>query len=113
MEIVAFDPGDGVPIRDFASTGAHSVPLASGGGDAHLYWIHLAPGGEIGPHEATFGQLFAPVRGTGWIAGPDGVRRAIGPGEAGFVERGEVHSKGSDEGMVAVMVQVRDLTRPA
>lgn len=30
-------------------------------------------------------------------------------GEAAFIHRGEVHSKGSETGMTALMIQVRDL----
>jgi hypothetical protein len=33
----------------------------------------------------------------------------LAEGEAAFIARGEVHSKGSDVGMTAFMVQVRDL----
>jgi hypothetical protein len=34
----------------------------------------------------------------------------LSEGEAAFIERGEVHSKGSETGLTALMVQVRDLT---
>jgi hypothetical protein len=33
----------------------------------------------------------------------------LSEGEAAFISRGEVHSKGSEGGMTALMVQVRDL----
>jgi quercetin dioxygenase-like cupin family protein len=85
------------------------VPIADGVGEAHVYWIAFEPGGVIGPHEAGFGQLFVPVDGAGWVAGQDGRRLAVSPGESAFIARGEMHSKGSDSGMTALMLQVRDL----
>ena len=62
----------------------------------------------IGPHEAGFGQLFLAVSGDGWVAGEDGVRQPLREGESAFIARGEIHSKGSDTGLTALMVQVRD-----
>ena len=67
------------------------------------------PGGYIGPHEAGFGQLFVPILGSGWVAGEDGERRPVSLGQAGYISRGEMHSKGSHGGMTALMVQVPDL----
>jgi hypothetical protein len=68
------------------------------------------PGGSIGPHEAGFGQLFVPLVGAGWFAGADGIPVPIPPGSVGFIRRGEIHSKGSETGMTALMIQVSDLT---
>ncbi len=86
--------------------------LGSGGGAAHAYAVHLAPGGSIGAHEAGFDQLFVPVHGSGWAAGADGVRRPVAVGEAAIIRRGEVHAKGSETGLVALMVQVERLAEP-
>jgi hypothetical protein len=44
----------------------------------------------------------------GWVAGEDGVRHALRAGEAAFIRRGEIHSKGSESGVIALMVQVRE-----
>jgi quercetin dioxygenase-like cupin family protein len=71
--------------------------------------VYFEAGGVIGPHEAGFGQLFLPLAGSGWVAGADGEHVAIGEGEAAFISRGEVHAKGSETGLTALMVQVRDL----
>ena len=43
-----------------------------------------------------------------WVAGPTGERVALGVGQVAFFGRGEVHAKGSERGMLALMVQVRD-----
>jgi quercetin dioxygenase-like cupin family protein len=89
---------------------ASSIELAKGEGDAHAYVIYFEPGGIIGPHEAGFGQILFAVAGSGWVSGGDGRRIALAEGEAAFISRGEVHSKGSESGMTAFMIQVRDLT---
>ena len=99
-------------IERFGSSGASSVELAHGRGESHVYAIHVAPGGSIGPHPAGFDQLFLVVQGTGWVAGADGVRHSVGTFHGAFVPKGEVHSKGSETGMVAVMVQSSSFLMP-
>lgn len=98
-------------ISTYESRGAASVRLAHGRGDAHAYLLHFEAGGTIGRHEAGFGQLFIVLTGGGWAAGGDGVRVGISAGDVVMFERGEQHAKGSDTGMSAVMVQIRDLAR--
>jgi len=93
-------------IERFASRGASSVRLGSGRGEAHVYTVYVEAGGEIGPHEARLDQLFIVVEGAGWGAGESGARTPIERGQAAYFERGEIHSKGSDTGMTAIMVQV-------
>jgi quercetin dioxygenase-like cupin family protein len=112
MKILRFDESDAEDIgpRPFAVQGVSGVHLGEGGGDAHAYVMHFRPGGLIGPHEAGFGQLFVALDGSGWVAGGDGERRAIIRGEAAFIARGETHSKGSESGLTALMVQVRDFS---
>jgi quercetin dioxygenase-like cupin family protein len=88
---------------------ASSIELAGGNGEAHAYALYFEPGGSIGPHEAGYGQLFFALSGDGWVAGVDGIRRPLATGEAAFITRGEIHSKGSETGLAALMVQVRDL----
>lgn len=99
------------PITEFASRGAASEKLGDGAGDFHAYTIHFEAGGLIGPHPAGFDQLFLVVRGTGWIAGDDGVRHPIDAHHAAFVPTGELHSKGSEAGMTAIMIQVSSIVR--
>ena len=111
MRIVRLDPAGTEPIGDrpYDVTQAHSLKVAEGRGEAHAYLVRFDPGGIIGPHEAGFGQLLVPLDGDGWAAGGDGKRVPLANGEAAFIERGEVHSKGSETGMTALMIQVRDL----
>jgi quercetin dioxygenase-like cupin family protein len=89
---------------------ASSIALADGEGEAHAYVLYFEPGGEIGPHEAAFGQLLFAVAGAGWIAGGDRDRLQLAEGQVAFIQRGEIHSKGSETGLTAVMIQVRELT---
>jgi quercetin dioxygenase-like cupin family protein len=111
MEVISFRDDPGTLITNYASRGASSVDLAHGDGEAHVYVVHVDAGGEIGPHEAGFGQLFVVVSGSGWVREADGPRVEVDAGQAAFFGRGTVHSKGSDGGMTAVMIQVTDLYR--
>ena len=105
IRLVDFTAQSARTIEQFASTGASSVTLAHGNGESHAYAVHFAPGGTIGPHPAGFDQLFLVVEGAGWVAGADGVRISVGTNCGAFVPKGEVHSKGSETGMLALMVQ--------
>ena len=96
-------------IENFESVGARSLRLAAGEGEAHIYSLHFEASGQIGKHVAGFGQLFLVVEGSGWVIGGDGERQELATGDAAFIARGESHSKGSELGMKAIMVQVRDL----
>jgi len=98
------------PISEYESHGAHALPLGGGRGEGHVYRVRISPGGAIGPHKAGFGQLFLVVSGSGWISGGDGVRQPLAAGQGAFIARGEVHAKGSDAGLTAIMVQLTDLT---
>jgi len=110
VKIVSFGPERAVPIEVYSSTGATTVPLGSGEGEAHAWCVRFDAGGSIGEHVAGFGQLFLVVEGSGWVQGADGRRRPIAEGQGAWFARGESHAKGSDAGMTAIMLQVRDLT---
>jgi hypothetical protein len=109
MKILTFASQLGQPITEFQSCDATALELARGIGDAHAFVIRFERDGIIGPHPAGFGQLLAPIQGSGWVAGPDGARCELRPGQAALIARGETHSKGSETGMTVLMIQVRDL----
>ncbi len=88
---------------------ASSIELAKGEGDAHAYVIYFEPGGIVG-HEAGSARSSLRFAGSGWVSGGGGQRIALAEGEAAFISRGEVHSKGSESGMTASIIQIRDLT---
>lgn len=112
MHLLDLTPGHEGLISDYESHGAYARHLGEGRGEGHVYCIRIEPGGGIGPHEAAFGQLFLVVAGTGWVSGGDGVRQPLGVGRGALIARGEVHAKGSDTGLTAIMVQVRELWEP-
>jgi quercetin dioxygenase-like cupin family protein len=112
VQILRFDASlaERIGPRPYEVKMASSLELAEGEGEAHAYVVYFEPGGEIGPHEAGFGQLFVALSGSGWVAGGEGERVPLAEGQATFIQRGEIHSKGSETGLTALMIQVRDLT---
>lgn len=109
MKLVDLRDVVSAPTRAYASARAASAALADGAGEAHLHCVRFEPGGAIGRHEAGFGQLFLVVEGSGWVEGGDGRRVELAAGQGAFFARGELHAKGSESGMTALMVQVREL----
>ncbi|MBK6485865.1 MAG: cupin domain-containing protein [Gemmatimonadetes bacterium] len=109
MHIITLDSESAVPITEYHSRAARAQLLGDGYGESHFFAVHIAPGGHIGPHPAGFGQLFCAIAGAGWVAGADGVRHELRPGQAAVIARGEPHAKGSDTGLTALMLQVADL----
>ena len=97
------------PVVDFQSRDANSAELAGGFGEAHIHIVRIDAGGEIGPHVAGFGQLFICLEGSGWVAAADGKHVSISRGQVAYFARGELHSKGSVDGLRALMIQVHDL----
>jgi quercetin dioxygenase-like cupin family protein len=110
MHVIDFSRAHAAPISAYDSRQASAQPLADGTGEAHVYAVHFAAGGEIGPHPAGFGQLFLVVDGEAWVAGADGVRHRVRAGQGAVIARGEMHAKGSAPGCSAVMIQIEDLT---
>lgn len=110
MHVVDFGFERAAPITEYASRGASAQSLADGTGEAHVYAVHLDAAGEIGPHPAGFAQIWLVVRGEGWVAGADGVRRPVRTGMGAVFARGEVHAKGSEGGCTAIMIQLAELT---
>jgi quercetin dioxygenase-like cupin family protein len=113
MTVTSFAVLNPSPIETLESRGTAAIPLAAGDGEAHVYFLRFEPGGEIGRHPAGFGQLFVVLSGSGWVSGRDDERVGIGSGEVAAFARGEIHAKGSEAGMTALMIQVRDMTPDA
>ena len=110
MQLLDFARSHDTLISAYESQGAYALPLGDGRGEGHVYRIRIEPGGSIGPHAAGFGQLFLVVTGSGWISGSDGARYPLATGQGAWIARGEVHAKGSDTGLTAIMVQLTELT---
>lgn len=109
MKIINFSGRHAEPIELFESFRASSVHFGDGEGEAHVYCVRFGPGGKIGAHPAGFCQLFLVVEGSGWASGQDGKRVELTAGQGAYFTRGEMHSKGSDAGMTAIMIQVTEL----
>ncbi len=107
-EVVSFGAEVADPITGFDAVSAAAVHLGSGDGPAHCYVVHVEPGGRIGEHETGFAQLFIVVSGAGWVK-VDGMLHRAEAGQAVVLPRGVMHEKGSEDGMVAVMVQMYDM----
>jgi hypothetical protein len=105
MRVIEFTPDRAEPISLFESVASSAVALGHGSGEVHVYAVHFGKNSSIGAHPTGFCQLFLVVQGSGWAAGQDGRRVNLRVGQGVFFERGEMHSKGSDTGMIALMVQ--------
>ena len=105
MKVVDFSVERSRPIDLYESIAASSVSLGEGHGEVHVYCVRLGPGGSIGRHDAGFDQLFLVVEGSGWAEGGDGRHVTLASGRGAFFSKGEMHAKGSDAGLTALMVQ--------
>jgi len=92
----------GREIDRFESISARVRRLAT---EAHVVVLEIGPGGTVGRHPAAARQLFAVLRGSGWVAGEDGVREDITAGEAVAWDAGEEHESGSDDGLTALVLE--------
>jgi quercetin dioxygenase-like cupin family protein len=96
------------PVLAFEPQRAVSSEFAAGHGEAHVHVVRMQADGVVGPHEAGLDQLFVVVSGTGWLT-CEGNRVELRAGQAGFVARGQVHSKGAITELVALAIQVTNL----
>lgn len=101
-----------VSVRDkrvdaFGSAGVAAAALARLGrvDGAAVDVVTFQPGGRLGRHPTRLWQLFALVSGTGWASGLEVVQERLGPGDAVLWEPGEEHESGTDDGMIAIVVQ--------
>jgi len=95
--------------REVTAPGSVSARVRRLAGDAHVVLIEVGPGGVVARHPAVVAQLFAVVRGSGWVSGGDGGREPIGAGDAVLWEAGEEHESGSEEGMTVLVVEAESL----
>jgi quercetin dioxygenase-like cupin family protein len=109
MQLVTLTAMHRTSVDELESTGTTAAQIGSGAGEAHVYTLRIEPGGRIGPHVAGFSQLLIPLEGSGWAAGQDGIEFPLEVGQAAYFARGELHSKGSETGMTALMIQVKSL----
>ena len=108
VETVEMTKADWVDVTWDDARGAAAASIAFGSGEAHVRLLRLDAGGEIGAHETGSGQLFVPLEVGGWVR--EGEREAaVAVGSAVYLPRGVTHAKGSESGLLALVVQVTDL----
>lgn len=94
-------------VSDFGSRGVHMIePARLDPPDE--FRVHLAtytPGSLLGRHPTRLWQMVVGISGAGWVAGQDGERRPLEPGQAIMWSPGEEHESGSDDGMTVAIVQ--------
>ncbi len=108
MEIIDLTERDWLRVEEYENVGARAASVAFGRGDAYVRLLSLDAGGWVEPHEAGLGQLFVPIEGTGWVS-EGSERAAIRVGQAAYFSRGVIQAKGSDTGMIALLIQLDDL----
>lgn len=94
-----------LPVTHHGSDGFTLSPILRGAQDLHIAWIHLAPGGVIGRHEASSEQLLLITSGEAQVFGGDGQPKRLSPGEAALFSPGELHETRSAQGMDAVVIE--------
>lgn len=104
MEIFQFDRGERI-VHSYGSRGLRATRVAAGTGQVRLTCLTVAPGGIIGTHPATGAQLFLVIAGHGWAAGPDGERVPISAGWGVRWDDGEIHTSGTEAGLIALAVE--------
>jgi quercetin dioxygenase-like cupin family protein len=112
MRVIEFSPERAMPITRFESNAASAVAVGSGSGEIRVNVVHFGPDSIIGPHPTGYCQLLLIVAGSGWAAAEDGERVDLSAGQGVFLGLGELHSKGSEAGMTAVMIQGTELDPP-
>jgi quercetin dioxygenase-like cupin family protein len=95
------------PITAFGTTGVAAYALTRVGKveGAAVDVLAFEPGAVLGRHPTRVWQLFSVVSGRGWASGADAVRHPLVPGDAVLWEPDEEHETGTEDGMVAVVVQ--------
>ena len=111
MQVLRFSASvaERIGQRPYEVSLASSIELAKGRRRPRVRHL-LRAGRHRWPTRGRFGQILFAVAGSGWVSGGGGQRIALAEGEAAFISRGEVHSKGSESGMTASIIQIRDLT---
>jgi hypothetical protein len=104
VEIFQFDRGERI-VDSYGSRGLHATRVAAGTGQVRLTCLTVALGGIIGTHPATDAQLFLVIAGYGWAAGPDGERVPISAGRGVRWDAGEIHTSGTEAGLIALAVE--------
>ncbi len=105
MRIFRCDETTGHPISQFGSVNVMISGVVRTDGSLQIGRMQLGPGGIVGYHQAVGAQLFLVVEGEGWVRGEGPERHTIRAGQAAFWENGEGHESGTEQGMVAIVIE--------
>ena len=105
MKLFRFDSDSSRPIDLYGSRSLLMSGLARTAADTRVDVMHIGADGLVGVHEAQANQIFAVVQGTGWVRGGTGHQVQVNAGIAAFLEAGERHESGSEEGMTVVAIE--------
>jgi quercetin dioxygenase-like cupin family protein len=105
MKLFRFEAAVGREIDAYGSVQLVMSSILRLSGDAHIGCMHIGAGGVVGYHQATEPQLFLVVQGVGWVRGAEDRRVKLSAGQAAWWAAGEWHESGSDEGMVAIVIE--------
>ena len=108
MELIDFSKVRADAIERFESVSASRVVIGGTRNGSRIYCLYFGPDGIIGAHPTGICQFFLVVEGSGWVSGEDGNRIPLKAGEGVRLEKGEMHSKGSETGMTAIMIQMAE-----
>ena len=105
MRIFRFDSSAGHAITQFGSVNVVMSGIQRGTQPFQIGCMHFNAGGLVGFHPATDPQLFAVVRGEGWVRGEENARHPITAGQAAFWTAGEWHESGTETGMDVIVLE--------
>jgi quercetin dioxygenase-like cupin family protein len=109
MKIFRFDPEVGKSIDRFNSSGLIISRVVELFDEAVVSCAYLSTDGVIGYHQATIPQLFLVVHGEGWVRAENADKTSIKAGQAAYWEKGEWHESGTETGMIAVIIEGKQL----
>ena len=113
MRRFRFDAVDGVPAGRLDAGALKLKAIARTSGQTRVAAMYLGCGGELGRHPAALSQVFLVVHGSGWVSGRSGTRAPISAGEAVVWDADEEHAAGTDEGLVAIVVEGESMDVPS
>jgi quercetin dioxygenase-like cupin family protein len=111
MRKFSFDPAFGTELSDDGRVTVRWVPIVKTANPklVAVDVMHIGPRGVLGRHPAGRPQLFLVAAGSGWVATGDEEPQSVEAGDGILWEPGEVHESGSDDGMMAVIIQLSEL----
>ena len=109
MKLFRFDPAVGRSLEQFDSRNTIITRIVHTTQETFVRCVYLDHGGVIGYHPAGANQLFIVVAGQGEVRGQSEEFVALAPGQAAWWLAGESHESRTATGMVALIIESKDL----